>query len=115
MPTNIGANSTERPGNPQGKEVELHLDPQGTGSTEAADKDGLITRDTIIQQATRWADTQVPYDMNAYLDGYRTDCSGYVSMAWNLSWSRTTQRLVDVCGRNPISKDGLQPGDVLIK
>jgi len=44
MPTNIGANSTEPPGNPQGKEVELHLDPEGTGSTEAADKDGLVTR-----------------------------------------------------------------------
>jgi hypothetical protein len=47
MPTNIGANSTEPPSNPQGKEVELHLDPEGTGSTEAADKDGLVTRRAV--------------------------------------------------------------------
>ena len=44
MPTNIGANSAEPPGNPQGKEVELHLDPEGSGSTEVADKDRLVTR-----------------------------------------------------------------------
>jgi hypothetical protein len=53
--------------------------------------------------------------MNGEKDGYRTDCSGYVSMAWNLSSSRTTQTLVNVCGREPIGKDDLQPGDVLIK
>ncbi len=33
---------------------------------------------------TAWHGGPVPYSQTRYLNGWRTDCSGYVSMAWNL-------------------------------
>jgi hypothetical protein len=33
---------------------------------------------------TAWHGGPVPYSQTQYLGGWRTDCSGYVSMAWNL-------------------------------
>lgn len=33
---------------------------------------------------TAWHGGPVPYSQSRYLGGWRTDCSGYVSMAWNL-------------------------------
>ncbi|MBV2152784.1 peptidoglycan-binding protein [Kitasatospora sp. SUK 42] len=45
-------------------------------------------------------------------DGYRQDCSGFVSMAWGLGSSQTTWTLPNFAER--IGKSDLQPGDVLI-
>src|SRR5437588_4056863 len=104
-----------QPTHPQGEEVAVQIGRQETGLRAAAGQDGLITRETIIQRAKTWTTPPVPYSTEQYHDGYRTDCSGYVSMAWNLSLSRTTHTLVDVCSRNPIGEDDLRPGDVLIK
>lgn len=50
---------------------------------------------------------------SAYKDGYRTDCSGYVSMAWNTGTSYTTQSLVGVT--TAIAKGDLKKGDILLK
>jgi hypothetical protein len=33
---------------------------------------------------TAWHGGPVPYSQSRYLNGWRTNCSGYVSMAWNL-------------------------------
>jgi hypothetical protein len=41
-------------------------------------------RDAIIGRARLWVDAQVPYNQNGQRDGYRTDCSGFVSYAWQL-------------------------------
>lgn len=46
---------------------------------------------------------------------YRTDCSGFVSMAWGLSSARGGLNTVDLVAVSvPITKDELRPGDVLI-
>jgi len=47
-------------------------------------KDGLtcIGRSTIVARGQDWVDKHVPYNQGATHDGYRTDCSGFVSMAW---------------------------------
>ena len=45
-------------------------------------------------------------------DGYRQDCSGFVSMAWNLPGNEWTGSL-DQFGMR-ISKEELQPGDILL-
>nr|WP_308309336.1 peptidoglycan-binding protein [Streptomyces sp. CHD11] len=45
-------------------------------------------------------------------DGYRQDCSGYVSMAWNLPGNEWTGSLAQHAER--IGKDELQPGDILL-
>ena len=36
----------------------------------------------VIANAKTWLNPAVPYSQSAYHNGYRTDCSGYVSMAW---------------------------------
>jgi hypothetical protein len=51
--------------------------------------------------------------MSAYWsDGYRQDCSGFVSMAWNLPSNEWTGSLGQYGVR--ITKDDLQPGDILL-
>ncbi|RSS89941.1 peptidoglycan-binding protein [Streptomyces sp. WAC02707] len=45
-------------------------------------------------------------------DGYRQDCSGYVSMAWKLPTNEWTGSLGTFADR--ITKEELQPGDILL-
>lgn len=71
-----------------------------------------VSRSDMIARAQKWVDAHVPYNQGGYYGGYREDCSGFVSMAWELSSSLTTQTLPTVS--HPISKDDLQPGDVLL-
>jgi len=72
-----------------------------------------IARDTVISRAKVWVANKVPYNQGATYQGYREDCSGYVSMAWDSSQpGHTTQTLDEIA--SPISKEELQPGDVLL-
>jgi hypothetical protein len=72
-----------------------------------------LTRDQILERAQRWIDAGVPYDMkNRWRDGYRQDCSGFVSMAWGLGSSQWTGTLPRFAER--ISRDELEPGDILL-
>jgi len=76
-----------------------------------------ISRAEIISRAQDWWQRQIPYnqlDDATDVEGvrYRTDCSGFISMAWRLSSSRTTDDLDDIS--TPISKGDLQPGDILM-
>ncbi|MFM9594917.1 peptidoglycan-binding protein [Streptomyces scabiei] len=71
------------------------------------------TRADIIRRARAWVEAEVPYSMRAYWsDGYRQDCSGFVSMAWNLPGNEWTGSLGKFAQR--ISKDRLEPGDMLL-
>lgn len=70
-------------------------------------------RSTMIARAQDWVDKHVPYSGTGSYAGYRTDCSGYVSMCWELGGpGLTTSTLNKVSGS--ISKDSLQPGDAII-
>ncbi|MBC9719593.1 peptidoglycan-binding protein [Streptomyces sp. TRM66268-LWL] len=72
-----------------------------------------ITRGQIIERAKRWVGAKVPYSMSGYWsDGYRRDCSGFVSMAWNLGSNQWTGSLAQYGER--IKKSDLQPGDMLL-
>ncbi len=114
-----GATTTARPGGtqtttdtPQGEVTGLFggrlLTPQLRSGTAAT------TRADILARAQRWVDQQVPYSMGSYwTDGYRQDCSGFVSMAWGLDSSQTTWTLPDFADR--IAPDELQPGDILVR
>ncbi|GAA0348567.1 FG-GAP-like repeat-containing protein [Streptomyces blastmyceticus] len=83
---------------------------------------GSISRDEVIERAKTWTDAGVPYSMNKYRTDangtYRTDCSGFVSMAWHLAsssannYGETTGTLLDFT--SSISKDSLKPGDILL-
>ena len=72
-----------------------------------------LTRAQILERAETWVAAKVPYSMTAlWKDGYRQDCSGFVSMAWGLGTSAWTGDLARYAVR--VTKDQLRPGDVLL-
>jgi len=80
---------------------------------------GSLTRTQILQRAVDWVNAEVPYNdstaqgwSDSTVGGpYREDCSGFVSMAWGLTSSLTSQTLPSVATVIPTSQ--LQPGDAL--
>ncbi|MGW5475831.1 peptidoglycan-binding protein [Streptomyces sp. NPDC004008] len=99
----------EPPATPQGRITPLH----GTGVMPSGVVTPTTTRAEIINRAKKWVAAKVPYSMDDYWsDGYRQDCSGFVSMAWNLGSNEWTGSL-DQFGTR-ITKDELQPGDILL-
>ena len=68
-----------------------------------------------IERARSWVEANVGYSGSNYFTNeygtYRTDCSGYVSMAWGLGSSYTTVTLPSVS--YAIAKDALEAGDIL--
>jgi hypothetical protein len=70
------------------------------------------SRAVVIQNAQRWVDQAVPYSQTSWYRGYRQDCSGFVSMAWNVHASYPTGMMSEIA--KPIPKDALLPGDILL-
>lgn len=75
----------------------------------------------ILLRAASW--TGVPYSQNGFHTNehgtYRTDCSGFASMAWGLPGRPGDPRgglnTVDLAGIGvPVEKVALRPGDLLI-
>jgi hypothetical protein len=88
------------------------------GNTTQTLPHGTITRAQIISRAETWVDEQVPYSQISYWtdeDGtYRQDCSGYVSMAWQLNqnidfWTGNLNTV-----SHTIDPADLLPGDTLM-
>jgi hypothetical protein len=72
----------------------------------------------IIARAKIWVDKNVPYNQAGYLNGYRTDCSGFASYAWQVKTTKGEPANVD--GINlantygvKIDFSALQPGDII--
>jgi hypothetical protein len=84
---------------------------------DEASSSSAIVRNEILNRARSWIDERVFYSQSRNhtnrFGTYRTDCSGYVSMAWALSSSYTTWTLWNVSTR--IGAGELQPGDALLK
>jgi hypothetical protein len=78
---------------------------------------GQIARSEVMSRAVNWLNRDIPYNQGASASdpegdhNYRTDCSGFVSMAWHANLSYTTYSLPDVS--TVVSKSDLQPGDAL--
>jgi hypothetical protein len=75
-----------------------------------------ITRDQIMQRAQVWVDEAVPYSQTATTNGYRQDCSGYVSFCWASSTSgggHVTSNMQEICTK--ISKADMKKGDAILK
>ncbi|WP_372411022.1 hypothetical protein [Streptomyces luteireticuli] len=93
--------------------------PMATTVKAAApsDRGGPITRSEVIWRAQFWVDQHPRYDQKGSADGpggdyrYRTDCSGYVSMAWHLDDNPNTERLPGFS--HEIGRNELRPGDIL--
>jgi len=74
---------------------------------------GCVARATMMSTAQAWVNARVPYNQAGRHDGYRTDCSGYVSAIWELGKpGLVTSTLPSVSHR--ITKAELKEGDVLL-
>ncbi|WP_155373586.1 NlpC/P60 family protein [Catellatospora vulcania] len=97
---------------PQGVDAQgLPLQPDGL----AGPSRGLgrpITRMQILARAAIWADAAVGYSQLKFRKGWRTDCSGYVSMAWELGRNHWTGDLHQVGER--VDFADMRPGDMLL-
>ncbi|MFE1246478.1 peptidoglycan-binding protein [Streptomyces sp. NPDC058766] len=103
----------EEPDTPQGTQAPLHGPAGRPAQPSAVPRISALTRTAIIERARTWVAAKVPYSMSAYgADGYRQDCSGYVSMAWKLPGNEWTGSLAQYGER--ISKEELLPGDILL-
>jgi hypothetical protein len=86
-----------------------------------------ITRSEVIARAQYWYNKSLTYSQKGTADdpegtSYRTDCSGYVSMAWHLHPTgggapdtddlATSTYTTEISG-SPSSSTDLQPGDIL--
>ncbi|MFG1606548.1 hypothetical protein [Actinoplanes sp. NPDC049265] len=86
--------------------------PQAAVAAAAAVSPGpVISRAEIITRAQTWVAAQVPYSQEAYYNGYRTDCSGFVSMALHTNGSYWTGNLNEI--GVPIAFNDLKAGDFL--
>ncbi|MBX3230885.1 MAG: C40 family peptidase [Labilithrix sp.] len=72
----------------------------------------------ILERAAKWLREGTKYSQTTWKDGHRTDCSGYVSMAWGRSDFTTAQ----IPPRNPNSSiarviewDELEVGDAIAR
>lgn len=87
-----------------------------TPVTPACSPPPVANGNAILTRAQSWVDAGVPYSWTSYYSNqygtYRQDCSGFVSMALGLPTSYVTGTLPQVL--TPISKDDLQPGDVML-
>lgn len=69
--------------------------------------------DWIYWRAKTWVTDNVAYDQSSRHDGYRQDCSGFVSFAWQLKKPGTSPKgLLEFANKIAFSK--LQRGDVLV-
>ncbi|MGA5299514.1 FG-GAP-like repeat-containing protein [Nucisporomicrobium flavum] len=86
--------------------------PQAAAAASAAVSPGsAISRSEIITRAETWVAAAVPYSMDAYYGGYRTDCSGFVSMALRTNGSYWTGNLNEI--GKPVAFTDLRPGDFM--
>ncbi|MET9291042.1 FG-GAP-like repeat-containing protein [Streptomyces sp. NPDC003077] len=95
----------------QGAVTPVHPDRPSLTASALAPK---ISRSETIRRAQGWVGKGIRYDWNGSYQGYRTDCSGYVSMAWNLDASLTTDTFGSRGVTERISKSELKPGDALL-
>jgi hypothetical protein len=72
----------------------------------------FTTANWITDGASTWLNPPVYYSQSDYHNGYRQDCSGYVSMAWQLGTSAVTWTLPNYAYQ--IDKSQLQQGDILL-
>jgi cell wall-associated NlpC family hydrolase len=66
----------------------------------------------MVARGQDWVNKHVPYSQTKTYDGYRTDCSGFVSMCWELAKPGLTTFTLHTVSHN-ITKNDLQPGDAM--
>ncbi|MFI5910735.1 hypothetical protein [Dactylosporangium sp. NPDC051541] len=105
---------------PEGEEDAPDAGTTTLAAAAAALKYGKpIKRSKVVARAKNWYSRNVQYSQSAYAwdvnhgKKFRTDCSGFVSMSWALTSSRTTRTLDGVSHR--INWSSLKPGDMVLR
>ncbi|MCS0604937.1 VCBS repeat-containing protein [Streptomyces sp. LP11] len=111
VPLTPGATVRQLAGGGQGPVTPVPGRRTAVGAAETAPS---ITRSEVIDRAQSWLGKGLKYNQGEYYAGYRTDCSGYVSMAWRLSSSLTTDTFASAGVTESISKGDLKAGDALL-
>ncbi|UWE10440.1 Ig-like domain-containing protein [Actinacidiphila bryophytorum] len=112
VPEPVGSTSTlhDAGGSGQGPVTPVRS-AKSFGAASAQVSAPQLTRDQVLDRASDWVGKGIPYNQGAYYAGYRTDCSGYASMAWDLSSSLDTTSFVPSGTAHWITKSDLKPGD----
>jgi hypothetical protein len=80
-----------------------------------------VSAKTMLSRGAVWVSAKVPYNQGAYYadtDGtYREDCSGFVSMAWDLDYSLSTTDLASPTVSTKVVKGfkAIEPGDIILR
>ena len=83
-----------------------------------------MSRAVVMQRAEQWVARPIPYSQTGWANlegttvtspsaGWRRDCSGFTSMAWNLFKPGASTRTLHYYA-DEITKAALQPGDALV-
>ena len=113
-----GKGSTGSGGSDEDAGAESAPAPKGSSNPGSGSTTSNVTRQQIIARAKSWVAAKVMYSQTQYHQGFRQDCSGFVSMAWQISSNPNT------AGFAPYSKSvssqlsnysDLLPGDALNK
>ena len=93
-----------------------------TSGACSASRDEILSgtsalRANALERGFGWLDANVPYSQARSHAGYRTDCSGFVSMCWELGTSTTTSALVSTStyASKLSSWDQLLPADAILR
>ncbi|MER7584683.1 VCBS repeat-containing protein [Kitasatospora sp. NPDC097691] len=98
-----------------GQPVGVAQAPAADGSSAAASVLApAVSRSEAIRRAKTWVGIGLDYSWTGSHNGYRTDCSGYVSMAWKLDDSLTTDTFGPRGVTEHIDKGDLKAGDALL-
>ncbi|CAN3979020.1 hypothetical protein [Kitasatospora purpeofusca] len=91
------------------------LKGRAAGAPSALTASAQVTRSEAIARADYWVGKGLNYSWTGSYQGYRTDCSGYVSMGWKLSApGLDTTSFVPSGVASWIGKGDLKPGDALL-
>ncbi|MEV4615221.1 hypothetical protein AB0K43_21925 [Kitasatospora sp. NPDC049258] len=93
-----------------------HHTTTGAGVKAEPKTEGLSKeRKDAVDRALERINHRIGYSQSAFTNGYRDDCSGFVSAAWGLPGpGLNTWGLMKGDVAHRIGKDDLQPGDALI-
>ncbi|MDB5216262.1 MAG: hypothetical protein JWO86_4189 [Myxococcaceae bacterium] len=88
-----------------------------SSSREAILASTSAARSQAITRGFAWLDANVPYSQSQSYEGYRTDCSGFVSMCWELGTSTNTATLfaTGTYDSDLGSWDDLLPADAIVR
>ncbi|MFE0579280.1 FG-GAP-like repeat-containing protein [Streptomyces sp. NPDC058874] len=110
--------TAEPPANPDygspGQGPEGPVDGESRATAFAAEATTKITRSSVIARAKSWVGIGLVYSGAGRHGGYRTDCSGFVSMAWDLDFQPATNTFASRGVTEPITKAELKAGDALL-